>query len=270
MKTEEGYEKLVAVFQAAHDQAAHSKGKERHANGLPFHEQRMQSISKTLASADGMAYQVVKKMTEGLQFDDHKRREKELLGAINYLAGIVIYFREALDSKEAKEDGNWPESAEARSLQIMQNGNDGEHYRDALVGKRAGGGIIIGFEGDDAIVMDSTPRGCMRWHEAVKFCEAFFVGEHNDWRLPTKDELNLAWVNREKLGDLNLDNYLYWSSTQNSTTIAWYQDFGNGSQLYTSGKASLYTVRPVRSVNIENLELEGSDAAIAAQPPGDE
>lgn len=127
MRTEEGYEKLVAVFQAAHDQAAHGKGKERHANGLPFHEQRMQSISKTLASADGMAYQVVKKMTEGLQFDDHKRREKELLGAINYLAGIVIYFREASDSKE---DGNWPESAESRLLQIMQNGNDGKVYDD--------------------------------------------------------------------------------------------------------------------------------------------
>lgn len=94
MKTEEGYEKLVAVFQAAHDQAAHGKGKERHANGLPFHEQRMQSISKTLASADGMAYQVVKKMTEGLQFADHAKREAELLGAINYLAGIVIYHRE--------------------------------------------------------------------------------------------------------------------------------------------------------------------------------
>lgn len=130
MQIEKGYEKLVAVFQAAHDQAAHGKGKERHANGLPFHEQRMQSISKTLASADGMAYQVVKKMTEGLQFDDHKRREKELLGAINYLAGIVIYFREASDSKDIKEDGNWPESAESRLLQIMQNGNDGKVYDD--------------------------------------------------------------------------------------------------------------------------------------------
>lgn len=129
MKTEEGYEKLVAVFQAAHDQAAHGKGKERHANGLPFHEQRMQSISKTLASADGMAYQVVKKMTEGLQFDDHKRREKELLGAINYLAGIVIYFREASDSKDTKEDGNWPADADERIDVIGQNGNEGEHYR---------------------------------------------------------------------------------------------------------------------------------------------
>lgn len=130
MNIEKGYEKLVAVFQAAHDQAAHGKGKERHANNLPFHKQRMQTISTTIGSEQGMVYQVVKKMTEGLQFTDHDKREAELLGAINYLAGIVIYFREASDSKAVKEDGNWPESAEARSLQIMQNGNDGKVYDD--------------------------------------------------------------------------------------------------------------------------------------------
>lgn len=134
MQIEKGYEKLVAVFQAAHDQAAHGKGKERHANGLPFHEQRMQSISKLLDSPDGMAYQVVKKMTEGLQFEGHQQREKELLGAINYLAGIVIFFREAGEGSIVPAEGNWPESAEARSLQIMQNGNDGAPYGDFVSG----------------------------------------------------------------------------------------------------------------------------------------
>lgn len=94
MKIEEGYEKLAAVYQDAHDQAAHGKGKERHANNLPFHRQRMISISQTIGSEYGMVYQVTKKMTEGLQFTDHGKREAELLGAINYLAGIVIYHRE--------------------------------------------------------------------------------------------------------------------------------------------------------------------------------
>lgn len=143
MQIEKGYEKLVAVFQAAHDQAAHGKGKERHANGLPFHEQRMQSISKLLDSPDGMAYQVVKKMTEGLQFEDHQQREKELLGAINYLAGIVIFFREAGEGSIAPAEGNWPESAEARSLQIMQNGNDGAPYEKFIKGS------IVMYKGDD-------------------------------------------------------------------------------------------------------------------------
>lgn len=88
-----GYEQLVQVFAAAHDQAAYGKGKERHANGLPFHEQRMQGISDLVGSPDGMVYQLMKKTTEGLQFDSPEKREHELLGALNYLAGIVIWLR---------------------------------------------------------------------------------------------------------------------------------------------------------------------------------
>ena len=94
MNTVKGYEKLVAVYQDAHDQAAKGKGDERHANGQPSHEQRMQQISGLLRSSDGMAFQAIKKLTEGLQFEDHARREAELLGALNYIAGIVIYYRE--------------------------------------------------------------------------------------------------------------------------------------------------------------------------------
>lgn len=88
-----GYEKLAAVLEAAYDQAANGKGKERHANDLPFHNQRMQTISGLLGSDSGMAFQAVKKLTEGMQFDDYERFERELLGAINYIAGIIIYRR---------------------------------------------------------------------------------------------------------------------------------------------------------------------------------
>lgn len=108
MITVKGYEKLVAVYQAAHDQAAKGKGDERHANGQPFHEQRMQQISGLLRSSDGMAFQAIKKLTEGLQFEDHARREAELLGALNYIAGIVIYYRElrgrGLDPVRVRDD----------------------------------------------------------------------------------------------------------------------------------------------------------------------
>ena len=93
LRSAPGYEQLVEVFTAAHDQAAYGKGKERHANDLPFHEQRMQTISDLVGSPDGMLYQLVKKTTEGLQFDNPEKREHELLGALNYLAGIVIWLR---------------------------------------------------------------------------------------------------------------------------------------------------------------------------------
>lgn len=87
----EGYQRLFEVFREAHDQAAYGKGAERHANNLPFHEQRMQMISRSLGSPLGMAYQVEKKIEEGLQMEDPEARRRELLGALNYLAGIVIF-----------------------------------------------------------------------------------------------------------------------------------------------------------------------------------
>lgn len=96
----EGYERLHAAYQDAHHHAAYEKGNERHANDLPFHEQRMQTISQGLNSPDGMAYQVIKKVQEGLQMEDAGARRRELLGALNYLAGIVIF----LDDREAGGD----------------------------------------------------------------------------------------------------------------------------------------------------------------------
>lgn len=86
-----GYERLMDVFKDAHDQAAKGKGKQRHANDLPFHAQRMQRISESLDSPMGMAYQVQKKLQEGLQMKDPGARRAELLGAMNYLAGVIIF-----------------------------------------------------------------------------------------------------------------------------------------------------------------------------------
>lgn len=100
--TTPGYEALADVLQAAYDQSAHGKGAERHACGNAFEDQRMQTISDLLDSPDGMVYQVIKKMTEGLGFAEHDRREKELLGAIVYLAGIVVWHRRWHDGLPTK------------------------------------------------------------------------------------------------------------------------------------------------------------------------
>ena len=140
MNTVKGYEKLVAVYQDAHDQAAKGKGDERHANGQPFHEQRMQQISGLLRSSDGMAFQAIKKMTEGLQFEDHARREAELLGALNYIAGIVIYYRELRDTRPLDNDAS-----------LVCN-------PDRLVIKNSGGDVI--FDSNDVPPTNEPPREC--------------------------------------------------------------------------------------------------------------
>lgn len=89
MRVNPGYESLAGVLQRALDQAQAGKGAERHANSLPFEQQPMQ----TIAGQVGVGFltgQAIKKTQEG-QTLPAGRDVAELLGAINYLAGAVIF-----------------------------------------------------------------------------------------------------------------------------------------------------------------------------------
>lgn len=100
MKTEPGYESLAGVLQRALDQAQTGKGAERHANSLPFDKQPMQ----TIAAQVGVGFltgQAIKKTQEG-QTLPAGRDVAELLGAINYLAGAVIFLERHRESEADK------------------------------------------------------------------------------------------------------------------------------------------------------------------------
>ena len=68
----------------------------------------------------------------------------------------------------------------------------------------------------------------------------------NDWRLPTKDELNLIFLQEESIGGFL--NYYYWSSTEyeEDNSGAWMQYFYNGNQS-ASGKGAKNLFRAVRA-----------------------
>ncbi|MBM7454525.1 hypothetical protein HNR62_000354 [Oceanisphaera litoralis] len=85
-----GYESLANVLNKAYLQAATGKGKERHAVDRPFDQQPMQVISDLVGSADGLIYQAIKKAQESQRLPEG-RDVAELLGAIVYLAGAIIY-----------------------------------------------------------------------------------------------------------------------------------------------------------------------------------
>ena len=80
----------------------------------------------------------------------------------------------------------------------------------------------------------------MNWNDAVKACTDLGSG----WRLPTKYELNLMYVNKDKID--GFASSLYWSSTEGSNYLVWIQSFGTGSQ-YGSVKYANYSVRAVRA-----------------------
>lgn len=84
---------------------------------------------------------------------------------------------------------------------------------------------------------------------ATTFCQELVLANKDDWRLPTKDELETLFSKTEKLQ--NLSPTIYWSSTQKkgfgfSHLYAWVTNF-EYKKSYTRGKLSHYNVRCVRN-----------------------
>lgn len=84
-----GYEKLRDVLERAYNQASKGKGAERHGKDLPFHLQPMQQIAD-MYGIGFMLGQVAKKIEEAQRLPKD-RAINEILGAINYCAGAVIF-----------------------------------------------------------------------------------------------------------------------------------------------------------------------------------
>ena len=86
----------------------------------------------------------------------------------------------------------------------------------------------------------------MNWYDAKQACAN--LGE--DWRLPTRYELNYIYINQVVIGVFVLDDY--WSSTEeedgvHSDGVAYFHKFANNEKP-KSGKNQRYFVRAVRSI----------------------
>ena len=80
------------------------------------------------------------------------------------------------------------------------------------------------------------------WDDSKKACADL----GNGWRLPTKDELNLMYENKDNIRT-KIKNGFYWSSTEYDSFYSWYFYFGLG---YTNfgHQYDTYYVRAVRSL----------------------
>ena len=93
--------------------------------------------------------------------------------------------------------------------------------------------------GNLEVAQNDFPK-TMRWNDAVKACTDL----GNGWRLPTKSELNLMYLNKDKIG--GFINFGYWSSMEVEYGAVWRQNFYNADQSYVGKDLALY-VRAVRS-----------------------
>ena len=90
-KDRDDYLPLLRTFLGALEQAAYGKGRERHANDLPFTEQPILTMARMLDSDAGLAQQVIKKTVEARSLPTKQARINELRGTLVYAAAMVLF-----------------------------------------------------------------------------------------------------------------------------------------------------------------------------------
>ena len=104
-------------------------------------------------------------------------------------------------------------------------------------------GIVIGTGAQNTL---DILAGCSEEGIAAKLCADYKVtingATYDDWFLPSKDELNLLYIQRDVVGGFS--DFSYYSSTQDNHISAWYHNFIDGIQ----GKVLKRIKRRVRAV----------------------
>ena len=96
------YHDLALILCRAYDQAADGKGNERHAQGQPFVAQPMQTIQQ-LVGTGFAAGQAIKKIQEAQRMEP-EAAARDLLGAINYIAGMILHIETDAGLPGAREE----------------------------------------------------------------------------------------------------------------------------------------------------------------------
>lgn len=86
-------------------------------------------------------------------------------------------------------------------------------------------------------------NGCSSSTNAAAICNNLTSGGYTDWYLPSSEELNKLYINRNLIG--NFSNVNYWSSSQASSTTASIINFSTGASS-TSTKTNSRYVRAIR------------------------
>jgi hypothetical protein len=104
-------------------------------------------------------------------------------------------------------------------------------------------GIVIGTGNQNTI---DIMAGCATAGIAARLCGDLSEGGYSDWYLPSKNELNKLYLNKDAIGGFTSSTSVYWSSTESDTFGAWVQNFNDGTSNFAS-KSSNPSVRAIRS-----------------------
>jgi hypothetical protein len=112
---------------------------------------------------------------------------------------------------------------------------------------RPASGEIIVVNGRRLEVAPASTEFRANWYDAKSRCASLRVNGIGGWRLPDKDELNAMYMQLKKNGLGGFSDYGYWSSSEVTNDVAWYQWFIDGYQNNTYGKSTALSVRAVRA-----------------------
>jgi hypothetical protein len=111
---------------------------------------------------------------------------------------------------------------------------------EAIGADAQGTAIGTGYRNTQAMVTQSSTAG-----RAGTVSRAYRgPNSLSDWYLPSQDELNQMYVNKNAIGDFSTD--FYWSSSEYGDDSVWVQDFSLGLQGAGLKNLTLY-IRPVRA-----------------------
>jgi hypothetical protein len=124
--------------------------------------------------------------------------------------------------------------------------------------KMPDGTIYAGVSPDTGKAMYAMPSDAplsYTFNEVQKYPKKLDVYGHQDWRVPTKVELNVLFNNLAAIGGFNVTGSnpagWYWSTSSYNLWSAWVQRFSDGYQL-NNAKGGHSSVRCVRSVSVRD------------------
>ena len=117
----------------------------------------------------------------------------------------------------------------------------------------AEGGIVFyveeGEEGKYGLVAAMENQGPTNWNDAKIVCENYVFLEHDDWYLPSLEELSLMYntigQGSENIGDFS--ETWYWSSSLNNENSVWNVNFGDDGNTTTDNLVGQDLFRPIRA-----------------------
>jgi hypothetical protein len=124
------------------------------------------------------------------------------------------------------------------------------------LGEECGGGVVVYIDASrkHGLIaarsdMKGHSSGChegfFTWNDAQTACRNYISCDFNDWVLPSREQLNLLYLNKSVLDRFPFSYNFYWSSTEDNTGHVWVQGFGAGFQV-RNFKTNSNRVRAVR------------------------